>query len=168
MAFQTAWMNKRSEDYSGDDRSTQGGARGCAQNGPTVAHVGAAFERVVLDLVSWCNGRGLSDAALLPKVTANIVGLGGLPPVTRDGFFVLVLIVGDPVHRHETGGVSHIFGDEGIPPNASPKQRLISRSGRIDSVKHHARRGHRVRSSPRNLAQVGTTSYSGLLCIPIG
>jgi hypothetical protein len=36
---------------------------------------------------------GFLVGRFFPEVKANIFGLGGLPPVTRDGLFVLVLIV---------------------------------------------------------------------------
>jgi hypothetical protein len=36
---------------------------------------------------------GFLMGRFFPQAKANIFGLGGLPPVTRDGLFVLVLIV---------------------------------------------------------------------------
>ena len=36
---------------------------------------------------------GLLVGRFFPDVKANLFGLGGLPPVTRDGLFVLALII---------------------------------------------------------------------------
>ena len=36
---------------------------------------------------------GFLVGRFFPEVKANVFGLGSLPPVTRDGLFVLVLIV---------------------------------------------------------------------------
>ena len=49
---------------------------------------------MVLDVIPRRRGRGVSRGArFFPEVKANIFGLEGLPPVTRDALFVLVLIV---------------------------------------------------------------------------
>lgn len=94
MAFQIAWMNKRSARTIQEmiDRLKEEPvvAPRTAPPSLTLAH-----RLSVWFLTSFLGATavGFLMGRFLPKVKANIVGLGGLPPVTRDGLFVLVLIV---------------------------------------------------------------------------
>jgi hypothetical protein len=94
MAFQIAWMNKRSA------RTLQEMIDGLKEN-PVAAlrrdppSLTLAQRLSVWFLTSFLGATavGFLVGRFFPEVMADIFGLGGLPPVTRNGLFVLVLIV---------------------------------------------------------------------------
>jgi hypothetical protein len=94
MAFQIAWMNKRSARTLQEmiDRLEENPMAALRKDPPSLTlaqRLSVWFLTSFLGatVVGWLLGR------FFPEVKTNIFGLGGLPPVTRDGLFVLVLIV---------------------------------------------------------------------------
>jgi hypothetical protein len=94
MAFQIAWMNKRSARTLQEmiDRLQQNPVAAFRRDPPSLT---LAQRLSVWFLTSFLGATavGFLMGRFLPEVKANIFDLGGLPPVTRDGLFVLVLIV---------------------------------------------------------------------------
>ena len=94
MAFQIAWMNKRSAKTLQEtiDRLNENPVAALRKDPPSLT---LAQRLSVWFLTSFlgATAMGFLVGRLFPEVKANIFGLGGLPPVTRDGLFVLILIV---------------------------------------------------------------------------
>ena len=94
MAFQIAWMNKRSARTLQEmiDRLKEEPVVALRTDPPSLT---LAQRLSVWFLTSFLGATvvGFLMGRFFPEVMANIFGLGGLPPVTRDGLFVLVLIV---------------------------------------------------------------------------
>jgi hypothetical protein len=94
MAFQIAWMNKRSARTLQEmiDRLEENPVTAFRRDPPSLT---LAQRLSVWFLTSFLGATavGFLVGRLFPEVKANFFGLGDLPPVTRDGLFVLVLIV---------------------------------------------------------------------------
>jgi hypothetical protein len=94
MAFQIAWMNKRSARTLQEmiDRIKEEPVVALGTNPPSLT-LAQRFSVWFLTSFLGATAVGFLMGRFFPEVKANIYGLGGLPPVTRDGLFVLVLIV---------------------------------------------------------------------------
>jgi hypothetical protein len=94
MAFQIAWMNKRSGRTRQEmiDRLKENPVAALRRDPPSLT---LAQRLSVWFLTSFLGATavGFLVGGFFPELKADILGLGGLPPVTRDGLFVLVLIV---------------------------------------------------------------------------
>ncbi|HZI78054.1 MAG TPA: hypothetical protein VFD69_01005 [Vicinamibacterales bacterium] len=94
MAFQIAWMNKRSARTLQEmiDRLKENPVVALRRDPPSLT---LAQRLSVWFLTSFLGAIavGFLVGRFFPEVKANVFGLGSLPPVTRDGLFVLVLIV---------------------------------------------------------------------------
>jgi hypothetical protein len=94
MAFQIAWMNKRSARTLQEmiERLKENPVAALRTDPPSLT---LAQRLSVWFLTSFFGATsvGFLMGRFFPEVKANIFGLGALPPVTRDGVFVLVLIV---------------------------------------------------------------------------
>jgi hypothetical protein len=94
MAFQIAWMNKRSAKTLQEmiDRLKENPVAALRKDPPSLT---LAQRLSVWFLTSFLGATviGFLMGRFFPEVMANAFGLGALPPVTRNGLFVLVLIV---------------------------------------------------------------------------
>jgi len=94
MAFQIAWMNRRSARTLQEmiDRLKENPVVALRRDPPSLT----LTQRLsVWFLTSFLGATavGLLVGRFFPDVKANIFGLGDLPPMTRDGLFVLALII---------------------------------------------------------------------------
>jgi hypothetical protein len=94
VAFQIAWMNKRSARTLQEmiDRLKENPVVALRTEPPSLT----LMQRLsVWFLTSFLGATavGFLMGRFYPEVKANVFGLGGLPAVTRDGLFVLVLVV---------------------------------------------------------------------------
>jgi hypothetical protein len=94
MAFQIAWMNRRSARTLQEmiDRLEENPVTALRRDPPSLT---LAQRLSVWFLTSFLGATavGFLMGRFFPEVKANIFGLGGFAPVTRDGLFVLVLVV---------------------------------------------------------------------------
>lgn len=94
MAFQIAWMNKRSAKALQEriDRLEENPVA-ALQMGPPSLTLGQRLSVWFLTSFLGATAAGFVMGRFFPEVKADIFGLGGLPAPTRDGLFVLILIV---------------------------------------------------------------------------
>jgi hypothetical protein len=94
MAFPVAWMNKRSARTLQEmiDTLKENPVAALRRDPPSLT---LAQRLSVWFLTSFLGATavGFLMGRFFPEAKANIFGFVGLPPVTRDGLFVLVLIV---------------------------------------------------------------------------